>query len=143
MILKKLQYKITNFFKDYDGIFTYIINYSYNIIHKDILKKKQFSKYFNCFFCYEFYLFSVNNNFQKDFQVKSNIKNFDFEKSILKLKRQNIYLFIVDAMPPIEIADKILNTDSNNFLNELNSKGFTYIKIQIAWKYIFYTWINI
>ena len=31
-------------------------------------------------------------------------------------------------MPPIEIADKILNTDSNNFINEMSSKGFTYIK---------------
>jgi len=67
--------------------------------------------------------------FKKNFQIKSNIQNFEFEKINFESPiRKNIYLFIVDAMPPIEIADKILNTDSNNFLNEMSSKGFTYIK---------------
>ena len=31
-------------------------------------------------------------------------------------------------MPPVEIADKVLNTNSNKFLNQLSTKGFKYIK---------------
>ena len=71
-------------------------------------------------------LFNVINASQKkyDGKVESIIyENFDFmEKS-----GKNIYFFIVDAMPPIEVADRLLKTDSSIFLDDLSRKDYIYV----------------
>ncbi len=121
-----------SFLSEYDGILSLSLTILFIILFTKIFFKKK-SNFLNIlivfFFIINFlYLISLII-FKNDFQSKSNQQNFEFEKiKIESNTRQNIYLFIVDAMPPVEIADKILNTDSNNFLNELSSKGFTYIK---------------
>ena len=121
-----------SFLKDYDGILSLVLSIFIIILFTKIFFKKK-NNFLNIFISFFFiinfiYLTSIILH-KKDFHVKSNIQNFKFEEINIESNiRQNIYLFIVDAMPPIEIADKILNTDSNNFINEMSSKGFTYIK---------------
>ena len=55
--------------------------------------------------------------------------NFVFERlNIESLEKKNIYFIILDAMPPIEIADKTLGINSINFLNNLKKEGYQYIE---------------
>ncbi len=124
--------KSLTFLSDYDGILSLVLSIIFIIFFTKIFFKKK-SNFLNIlitfFFIINFIYLASIIVFKKDFQIKSNNHNFEFEKiNIEGSIRKNIYLFIVDAMPPVEIADKILNTDSNNFLNELSAKGFTYIK---------------
>ena len=124
--------KSLSFLSDHDGILSLVLSIFIIILFTKIFFKKK-TNFLNIlvsfFFIINFIYLTSIILFKKDFQIKSNMQNFEFEKiNIESPIRKNIYLFIVDAMPPIEIADKILNTNSNNFLNEMSSKGFAYIK---------------
>ena len=64
----------------------------------------------------------LNNNSST---VKFTENSFKHEKlEIINSDRKNIYFFILDAMPPIEMSDKIFGTNSNKYLNDLSAKGF-------------------
>ena len=71
-------------------------------------------------------LFNVINASQKkyDGKVESIIyENCDFmEKS-----GKNIYFFIVDAMPPIDVDTILLKTYSSIFLDDLSRKDYIYV----------------
>mgnify|MGYP001321183832 CR=1 FL=1 len=118
--------------RNYDGFLSLILTILIIILFtKKFFKKK--NNFLNIlitfFFIINFIYLSSLIIFKKDFQIRSNQQSFEFEKiNVESSTRQNIYLFIVDAMPPVEIADKVLNTNSNQFLNQLSTKGFTYIK---------------
>ena len=111
------------FFSEYRGeISLFILLLIFYLIFKVIKKKSLFVKYLLVSYLslnFILGLFNVINASQKkyDGKVESIIyENFDFmEKS-----GKNIYFFIVDAMPPIEVADRLLKTDSSIFLDDLN-----------------------
>jgi hypothetical protein len=99
------------------------------LVFKVISKKLLFIKYlltfyfiFNSlFFTYEIitkYKFKYKNTNKE--LVTENLK-FD------KKNGKNIYFFIIDAMPPLEVADKFFNSNSDIFVNRLKDKGYEYI----------------
>ncbi len=131
--LKKIFHiELINFLNKYDGILSILLTIIIiTLFTKFYVKKK--TNFINIlitiFFLINFSYSSSLIFFKKNFAIKPNQDNFKFEKiNIKNTTRNNIYLFIIDAMPPIEIADKLLKTDSSDFLNKINSKGFTYIK---------------
>lgn len=78
-----------------------------------------------------FLLLNFVNSFSKLFilnkqdVVEINSKNF-IDLEIKKKKTNNIYFLILDAMPPLDLADSILNTNSIEFERKLNEYDFNY-----------------
>ena len=100
-------------------------------VFKVIDKKLLFLKYlltfyfiFNSlFFTYQIInKYKYNSNLEK---IDSNLINEDLKFD--EINGKNIYFFIIDAMPPIEVADKFFNSNSDIFINELDDKGYRYI----------------
>ena len=78
-----------------------------------------------------FLLLNFVNSFSKLFflnkqdVVEINSKNF-INLEIKKKKTNNIYFLILDAMPPLDLADSILNTNSIEFERKLMEYDFNY-----------------
>jgi hypothetical protein len=133
-IKKIFNLNILKSLKEIDGQLSFLIILLFSFFFYLILKKtkKKFINTVILIFCViNFIYLSSNIILKKKSITKINNNNyikFKHEKlNISNQKRENIYFFIVDAMPPIEIADKILGTESDKFISKINSKGFNYI----------------
>tara|TARA_Y100001970_G_scaffold182041_1_gene221547 strand:- start:17798 stop:19291 length:1494 start_codon:yes stop_codon:yes gene_type:complete len=131
--LKKFfNFEIFKNFSKYDGYISFIFIILIFLIFLIFYVKKK-TKFINNFvFIYlvlNFLLLigNISTNNSSSNEVNKNI--FKHKKvEIINLDRKNIYFFVLDAMPPIEISDKIFGTNSNKFLDDLSSKGFEYIR---------------
>ena len=133
--LKKIfNFEIFKDFSQYDGYISFIIIILIiSIFSKLYFKKKTFfiNNFIAIYFILNFFLLIGNILFNnsKSITTKVNKNDFRYEKlENINSERKNIYFFVLDAMPPIEISDKILETNSSEFLNNLSVKGFEYIK---------------
>lgn len=117
---------------DYDGYLSLGLSLIIIIIFvKFYLRRKTnfINIFFSFFFIINFIFFFLNIILFKNANQTNSIKNFNFEKvNISSPERNNIYLIIVDAMPPIEIADEILGTESDDFIKKIETNNFRYIK---------------
>ena len=120
------------FLSNYVGELSFfIILFVIIVFTKFFLKKKTnfINNFISIFFILNFIFLISEILTKKNIINKSVQNNFKFEKIDIKsLDRKNIYFIILDAMPPIEIADKTLGTKSINFLNKLKKKGYRYIE---------------
>ena len=131
-IKELFDYKILNSLKKFDGFIslTIIMITIYLII---VIFKKKKNNFINFFFVI---FFSIN--FLLSFYNFINIKNPSYVKSSgniinenLNLNNEiknNIYFIILDAMPPINLADKILNTDSKYFIKSIQNKKYNIVE---------------
>tara|TARA_B100001057_G_C22840335_1_gene946823 strand:- start:854 stop:2353 length:1500 start_codon:yes stop_codon:yes gene_type:complete len=130
--IKKLLNLINfNILKSYDGFFSITFTLLAILLFVFFYKKKK-TNFINIFilffFIINFTFLSSNILMGSNINKKNQIQNFEFENlNIKNLERNNIYLFIIDSMPPIKFADKILKTESKFFLDELRSNNFNYI----------------
>lgn len=131
--IKKLFYLDSlDLLSKYDGLISLVITILLIIFFVKFYnnRKTNFINIFICFFFIINFIFLLSSIFVKDefFLTKKPTDKFEFENiNIDNTQRNNIYLFILDSMPPIKVADEILETNSKNFLNELKSINFNYI----------------
>ena len=94
---------------------------------------KFIKKFINIFFIILLLLTSIEvlNKLYKSknkFVKNSNIKMNNIYKDNLQLEKENIYLFILDGMQPIEGFEKYYNVDLKEFLSLVKSNKYKYIK---------------
>ena len=123
--------KLTHFLKDIDGqiSFTIIIIISLTLIYFIYKKKNNLINLFLTFFFLLNLIVEVNRitSIENIIEIEKN-KNFSYENlKIDSNNKNNIYFFILDAMPPIQLADTILKTDSRQFLNDLDLLDYVYL----------------
>ncbi len=116
----------------FDGILALILSIIVIFVFTILFFKKK-TNYINIFISIflilNFIYLSSVIYFKNNLNIDQSQDGFKYEQiNIKNSTRNNIYLVITDAMPPIEIADKILISDSNKFLNRLKSHNFNYIK---------------
>lgn len=117
--------------KEIDGQISLIIIFLL-ILTLIIFFNKKKSNFINFFFTFFFIINLIFISYkiikiENPNLVNSKNKIINEKLDIKNSERKNIYLFILDAMPPIELADKILGTDSTDFVDNLKLKGFHYI----------------
>ncbi len=116
----------------YDGQISLVLIICIILFFTKVFSKKKtnfINKFIAIYFVLNFFLLigSIFNINPSNTKITNN--SFKFEKlEIFNPDRKNIYFFLLDAMPPIEISDKIFGTNSNEFLNNLSKKGFEYIR---------------
>ncbi len=126
--------KIFNFqpLNQYDGLLALAVSVIIILIFTYFFFKKKtnfINTLITIFLTTNFLYLSSQIYLKNNLKIDQNQNIFKYEHiDIQSSTRNNIYLFIIDAMPPIDIADKILNTDSNEFLNNLKSQNFNYIE---------------
>ncbi len=130
--LKKIfNFEIFKNFNQYDGHISFIFIILIILIFSKLYNKKKIfiNNFLSIYFLLNFFLLTGSiliSNYSPN-KVPNN--SFNYEKlEITNTDRKNIYFFILDAMPPIEISDKIFETNSSEFLNDLSTKGYKYIK---------------
>jgi len=131
-VFKKIfNLEILSFFREFDGhlslftIFLFVFLFTIYFIKK---KNYFINIFFVIFFSINFIFLSYNILNVKNFKSLNLDNSIEHENLNIKgIKKNNIYLIILDAMPPIEIADKILKTKSEDFIEKLEREGFNYI----------------
>jgi hypothetical protein len=98
---------------------------------KFILKKKKifFTRFLILFFFISIFFELFNIFFSKELQLMTKKIEFKNEKIIFDgKKRNNIYYFILDAMPNTDDFDKSFDYNSRQFLKELENNNFFEVK---------------
>ena len=119
-----------SFFTEYRGeISLLIILILFYFIFKAIKKNTIFIKYLLVSYLSLNFILGLSNVIISS-QTKNidKVNNINHENINFKEKNgKNIYFFIIDAMPPIEVAENLFKTNSNIFLNNMNKKKYVYV----------------
>lgn len=129
-IKKIFKFKVLEEFDAYDGHISFLLIFFFILIFYFFFYRKKILFFNILIFIYLLinfvYLLSDILIFKNKniFQINSNYINYEIKLN--NTKKNNIYLIIIDAMPQIKVADRVLKTRSEEFITKLNSINFKY-----------------